>query len=188
MKKSFLAGLTLLALLVTTSASADGYRIDPSHSFVTFSIPHLGYSLLQGRFNTISGTFRYDPAHPADSQIRVEIDTASVDSNHAERDNHLRSNKFLDVGRYPKAIFESTDFQPQGSGGVLSGQLTLHGVTRKVAIPVTAIGAGKDPWGGFRSGWKGELAIERADYGISHNLGPAARVVTLGLFIEGIRQ
>lgn len=189
MKKSLLTTMAALTLFATTTVDADGYRIDPTHSFVTFSIPHLGYSLLHGRFNTIRGTFRHDPATPAASTIRVEIDTASIDSNHAERDKHLRGEGFLDVEKFPKAVFESTGFKADGpSRGVLSGKLTLHGVTRAVTIPVTAIGAGKDPWGGYRSGWQGELSLKRADYGITRNLGPAAEMVTLGLFIEGIRQ
>ncbi|MBF0187670.1 MAG: YceI family protein [Magnetococcales bacterium] len=188
MKTTLMAALAAVTLITAVPAAADDYKIDPTHSFVTFTIPHLGYSLLQGRFNTLSGSFSHDPAKPAASTIMVEIDTASIDSNHAERDKHLRGDDFLNVKKYPTATFKSTGFTPKGNGGTLKGKLTLHGVTKSVMIPVTAIGAGKDPWGGYRSGWKGELTLKRADYGISYNLGPAAESVTLGLFIEGIRK
>ncbi|MBF0380218.1 MAG: YceI family protein [Magnetococcales bacterium] len=187
--KSFIA--IALAAAFTFSASpaqADNYRIDPSHSFVEFSISHLGISVLQGRFNDISGDFNYDKNNPNSAKITVLVKTASVDSNHAERDKHLRNKDFLHVSKYPKATFTTTSFSGNGKTGTLKGKLTIHGKTNRVAIPIVYVGAGKDPWGGYRMGFTGKLRIKRSDYGISYNLGPAAESMDLGFFIEGIRK
>lgn len=181
-------GLTLSLALALSPAQAATYRIDPGHSFVQFTIAHLGFSLMQGRFNTISGSFTHDDTNPNNATTTVEVDTTSIDTNHAERDKHLRSADFLDVEKHPRATFTSTKFTPNGPNGTLEGNLTLHGVTRTVTIPVTFVGAGNDPWGGYRQGYTGKLTIKRADYGITRNLGPAAEEMELGLFIEGIRQ
>lgn len=188
MKKSLLAGMAALTLLASTPVRADSYTIDPTHSFIQFSISHLGYSLLQGRFNTLSGAFKYDPKAPDASSIRVQVQTASIDSNHAERDKHLRGTDFLDVENHPVARFTSTAIREKDGKAHIEGKLTLHGVTRTVRFEADLIGAGKDPWGGYRRGYAGQLTIKRSDYGISYNLGPAAEFMRLDLFIEGIRK
>ena len=158
-KKTLFASAIALGLLAGTTVNAADYVIDTrgAHASIKFKISHLGYSWLHGRFNTFSGGFSYDENNPSASKVSVEIDTASVDSNHAERDKHLRSDDFLDVAKYPKASFVSTSFSEQGDGkATLTGDLTLHGVTKPVTIDVVQVGAGKDPWGGFRRGFSGE--------------------------------
>lgn len=185
--------LTALALAGSLSASPvvlakESYRVDPTHSFVTFSISHLGYSLLQGRFNELSGDFVYDADNPAANAITMEVNTASIDSNHAERDKHLRSKDFLNVSKHPVASFKTTGFKPNGDDGVLSGELTLHGVTRPVDVDVQLVGAGEDPWGGFRRGYSGRTTIKRSDFGMDYNLGPAAESMDLHFVVEGVRQ
>nr|WP_198947791.1 YceI family protein [Magnetofaba australis] len=191
-KHTFIAFAASAALLLGTAninrAHAAQYTLDPTHSFVQFSIAHLGYSLLQGRFNTLSGSFSYDPKQPNAARIAVEVETASIDSNHAERDKHLRGADFLDVENYPKARFVSSAIHEANGKATVRGDLTLHGVTRPVRFEAELIGAGKDPWGGYRRGYKGSLTIKRADFGVSYNLGPAAETMRLDLFIEGIRQ
>lgn len=164
------------------------YKIDPEHSFVQFRIQHLGYSWLYGRFNTISGEFSYDPAQPESSQILVEIDTASIDTNHAERDKHLREEDFLDVDTYPKAVFQSTQYVGDAEQGTLKGRLTLHGVTRPITIELEKVGEGKDPWGGYRAGFVGKTTLTRKDFGVDYDLGAASETVQLELGIEGIRE
>ena len=188
-----LKGLVVVALAGMLAwnpapAQADNYRIDPGHSFIEFSISHLGISMLKGRFNDISGNFNYDENNPDQAKISVTVKTASVDSNHAERDKHLRDKRFLNVEKYPTATFTTTAFEDNGNTATLTGKLTLHGTTKTVTIPVTHIGAGKDPWGGYRRGFEGKLTIKRSDYGISYNLGPASESMELALFIEGIRE
>ena len=179
------------AMLLPTPLLAEKYVIDTegSHAFIQFRILHLGYSWLTGRFNTFNGEFEYDENNPDKASVQVEIDVASIDSNHAERDKHLRDEDFLDVKKFPKASFVSTAFEDNGDGtAVLKGNLTLHGVTKPVTIDVEHIGHGPDPWGGYRRGFEGTTRIALADYDINYNLGPKSREVELTLSVEGIRQ
>lgn len=180
-----------LASLMSMSALADKYVIDTTgaHASIQFRIKHLGYSWLTGRFNDFKGEFTFDEKNLAASQVNVVIDTKSVDSNHAERDKHLRGNDFLDVSTYPKAIFQSKSVVPGDNGTFqLVGDLTLHGVTKSVTIDAEHIGGGNDPWGGFRNGFAGTTTIKLKDFGIDYNLGPASETVELELHVEGIRQ
>ncbi len=189
--KTKLASLWVLALLGPGLAAAENYVIDTkgAHAFVQFRIEHLGYSWLLGRFNDFSGSFSYNEKDPAASKVAVTIKTASIDSNHAERDKHLRDEDFLHVDKYPEARFVSTAFKENGNGtAVLEGDLTLRGVTRPVSIAVEHIGHGPDPWGGYRRGFAGTTMLKLKDYNINYDLGPAAREVELFLSIEGIRQ
>ena len=182
---SALAMVGMLTLSAPTWAA--DYEIDPAHSFVQFRIHHLGYSWLFGRFNKISGEFTHDSANPEASTISVTIGTASVDTNHAERDKDIRG-RFLNVKNYPKATFKSTRYVGSEKAGVLHGELTVHGVTRPIAIQVEKIGEGEDPWGGYRVGFYGTTSLTRSDYGMTESLGPSADAMQLELTIEGIRK
>ena len=179
------------ALAFTSPLLAADYVIDHkgAHASVNFKIKHLGYSWLTGRFDKFGGRFSFDEKNINASKIRVEIDTNSVNSNHAERDKHLRSADFLEVSKYPTAVFESTSIVSTGGGKAdVTGKLTLHGVTKEIVIKVDHIGGGKDPWGGFRQGFAGTTRIALADYGIKKNLGPASKELELTLHVEGVRQ
>jgi polyisoprenoid-binding protein YceI len=191
-----LSALTLTSGLLAGSlapslAQAEDYLIDTkdAHAFIQFRIKHLGYSWIYGRFDDFAGTFSYDEKDPAASKADVVIKTASVDTNHAERDKHLRGGDFLNVGNYPEARFRSVSYQPSGSGkAILTGELTLHGVTRAVTIDASEIGHGPDPWSGYRRGFEGTTTLRLKDYGITRDLGPASTEVELTLSVEGIRQ
>lgn len=181
----------MLLLVLANPLHAASYTIDTKgmHAFIHFSIPHLGYSNLIGRFNDFTGSFDYDPEEPNASSIEVTIDTASIDSNHAERDKHLRDEDFLHVSKYPKATFVSTSYVAAGpDSGTLTGNLTLRGVTRPVTIKVEKIGEGPDPWGGYRVGFTGTTTIALADFGITKFLGKKSTEVKMILDIEGVRQ
>ncbi len=181
--------ITLLGFAASGSAiGAEQYTVDPAHTFVSFRIHHLGFSILQARFDKVSGDMTYDAEDPGKSSIRVQVETASIDTNHEKRDEHLRSAEFLDVQKYPEATFVSTKFEPHGDTGVLTGNLTLHGVTRPVTVETRFIGAGKDPWGGYRRGYTGTMHLKRSDFGMHHNLGPLGDEVELVLTVEGIRK
>ena len=186
----FLAILIALTIGFTGAAPvlAADYNIDPAHSFIQFRIQHLGYSMLLGRFNTLSGNFSFDPAKPADLSISVDVDATSVDTNHAERDKHIRSADFLDVEKFPAASFKSTGYTGSARSGVLSGDLTIHGVTKPVAIELDVIAEGADPWGGYRSGAMGKVRIKRSDYGVAYDLGPTGDWMDLELFVEGTKK
>jgi polyisoprenoid-binding protein YceI len=195
MKKQLLTAVTASAIalgsLFSVSAQAADYEIDTkgAHAFVQFKIQHLGYSWLLGRFNTFEGDFSYDKAAPEKSEIEIVIETASIDSNHAERDKHLKGADFLNVDEFPKAVFKSTDFEVKdGDNAIVTGIFMLHGVKKTISFPVEKIGEGKDPWGGYRAGFAGKTRLKLSDYGISYNLGPASTHVELELHIEGIRK
>ncbi|MEX2482815.1 MAG: YceI family protein [Gammaproteobacteria bacterium] len=181
------AGAAATSLVAAPVGAAD-YAIDPAHSFVEFRIQHLGYSWLYGRFNGMDGSFSYDADEPTASSIAITIDTGSVDSNHAERDKHLRGSDFFEVSSFPKATFKSTGYEGTAEKGVLSGVLSFHGVDKAIDIPVERIGEGPDPWGGYRAGFHGTYTMTRADFGLDYDLGPAATKVILDLGIEGVRQ
>lgn len=188
---------TLLNLSLATALVASGsifaadYAIDKkgAHASIQFKISHLGYSWLWGRFNDFDGSFSYDEKSAATSKISVTVNTKSVDSNHADRDKHLRSADFLDVGKFPTATFTSTSYT-EGSDGKakLKGNLTLHGVTKEVELDVTQVGAGKDPWGGYRRGFEATTRLALKDYGIKKNLGPASAELDLIIALEGIKK
>lgn len=191
MKKLVLASLISASLLGAAQAQAADYVIDTdgAHAFIQFKISHLGYSWLLGRFNDFEGTFSYDEANPSAAKVNVTIDVASLDSNHAERDKHLRSGDFFNVSKYPQAKFESTSYAPNGDGtGVMTGNFTLYGTTQEIAIDVKEIGSGEDPWGGFRRGFEGAVTLTPADFGMEYDLGPASETVEIFLSIEGIQQ
>ncbi len=180
-----------LSLPGITVAAPEQYVIDTegAHAFIQFRIKHLGYSWLYGRFNDFEGTFTYDPDDTSASAIDVTVKTASLDSNHAERDKHLRGEDFLEVDKYPTARFKTTSYKETGldkSG--LEGELTLKGVTKPITIEVERIGNGPDPWGGYRRGFEGRTSFALKDFGIDYNLGPASREVEMMLTVEGIRQ
>jgi polyisoprenoid-binding protein YceI len=190
-KKGIINFISLIAFVAPGISMADEYLIDTkgAHAFIQFRINHLGYSWLLGRFNNFSGSFSYDENNPVASKVNVIIEADSIDSNHAERDKHLRGEEFLNVAKYPKARFTSTSFKDNGDGtAVLTGDLTLHGMTRNINIDVKHIGHGPDPWGGYRRGFEGTTILKLADYGITYNLGPASREVELFLSVEGVRQ
>lgn len=181
---------TLIALSVSTVQAAD-YVIDREgqHAFVNFKISHLGFSWMYGGFNDFDGRFNWDAANPEASQVEVTLKTASVDTNHAERDKHLRSGDFLNVDQHPTATFVSRKVvSSDGESMDIIGDLTLNGVTREVTVDAEFIGEGEDPWGAYRAGFAGTTQIKLKDYNIKMDLGPASEEVELILSIEGIRQ
>ena len=185
MFKSIIGALLAASLVFAPQAFAANYKIDDKgqHAFVTFKVSHLGYSYIVGRFNEFSGTFFHDKNKPAESKTSVTINAQSIDTNHAERDKHLRSGDFLEVSRFPTITFKSTGYQPGGDMGKLMGDLTIKGVTRPVTIDVRHIGEGKDPWGGYRSGFHGTTLVKAGDFGIQEWVGD----IQIELNIEGTR-
>lgn len=187
-------GLTLsltAALFVSTNVFSDEYIIDTegAHASIQFKISHLGYSWMWGRFNEFEGSFSYDEKNKSASKISVTVKTASIDSNHAERDKHLRDTDILDVNKFPEATFVSTSYKESTDGkSTLKGLLTLHGVTKEIDIDVLQVGAGKDPWGGFRRGFEGRTRIALKDFGIMKDLGPASAELELIFDFEGIKK
>ena len=190
MKKSLL-GLTLGTLLFATgAATAADYKIDKEgqHAFVNFRIQHLGYSWLYGTFKDFDGTFSFDEKNPAGDKVNVTINTTSVDTNHAERDKHLRSADFLNASKFPQATFTSTAVKKEGEKLDITGNLTLNGVTKPITLSAQLIGQGDDPWGNKRAGFEANGKISLKDFNITTDLGPASQDVELIISVEGVQQ
>ncbi|MDX8407321.1 MAG: YceI family protein [Mariprofundaceae bacterium] len=194
--KTIFTSLAATAILLTASLPAQAaehyaFDIKGQHAFIHFKIKHLGYSWLMGEFRSFDGSFTYDETHPENNKVSVTINTASLDTNHAERNKHLRSADFFDVAQFPTATFTSTAYEPTGEGkGIVHGKLKLHGVSKDIAIEVSQIGTGPDPWGGYRRGFAGHTTLHLSDYKMKKSgmLGAAAENVELFLSVEGVRQ
>lgn len=177
---------TLLMLLGITQASAADYKIDPTHGFVEFKISHMGFSLVGGRFDKFSGNLAWDKDNPSASSVEVTVDTTSVDTNHAQRDEHISGADYLNVEKFPTATFKSTMYHGDADGGKLMGNFTLNGVTKPITIDVKRLGEGKDPWGGYRVGFSGETTLNGEDFGYKNQM--LHTPIAISLSIEGIKQ
>ncbi len=172
--------VALSTSLFAWAAQAETWKVDTSHSTVGFRVSHL-FTSVQGRFDRFEGTIQVDPAKLGAAKIRGSIEAASINTNNAKRDKHLRSADFFDVEKFPSLRFESTSLEGwDGRRGKLLGKLTLHGVTRDVALDVVFLGRGKDPWGNVRAGFTATLTIDRKDYGLNWN-----EVLETGGFLVG---
>ncbi|MDQ6965923.1 MAG: YceI family protein [Mariprofundaceae bacterium] len=195
MKNIKLLGAALLLAfgLSTTAQATEDYNFDIKwqHAFIHFKVKHLGFSWLMGEFRTFDGKFSYDAEHPEKNTVSVSIDTASLDTNHAERNKHLRSDDFFEVEEFPTATFTSTSYEDKGNDtGIVHGTLNLHGVDKEIAIKVSQIGTGPDRWGGYRRGFEGHTTLHLSDYNMKKSgmLGEASENVELFLSIEGVKQ
>jgi polyisoprenoid-binding protein YceI len=145
-------------------------NIDTSHSGVHFVVRHMVVSKVRGVFGQFSGTIDYDADNVEQSKVAVEIDAASIDTREPKRDAHLRSADFFDVEQFPKLTFQSTGVKRTGSDTLaVTGDLTIHGVTRPVTLKVEELGGGKDPWGNERLVWSAKTDINRKDFGLNWN-------------------
>jgi len=188
MKKTLLAATLSSVLLIPVFANASDYKIDSkgAHASINFRVSHLGYSFIQGRFNKFDGFFSFDYKNIKTSKVTVNIDTRSLDSNHAERDKHIKSADFINAGKFSSAKFSSTKVTQKSTGGLaIEGNLMLHGVTKKITIDAQLIGAGKDPWGGYRAGFQGTTRLQLADFDIQ--VMGSSSYVDMDLYIEGVR-
>lgn len=193
LKKTAIAtALAATALVGAGQVHAADYAVDTEgqHAFIQFKINHLGYSYILGNFEEFSGQFHYDPENLEASSVEMEVNVNSLNTNHAERDRHFLSDDFLSAGDYPTATFVTTGFEPTGDNeGTLTGDLTLKGETREIEMPVTLMGEGEDPWGGYRAGFEGSTMLTLADYGIDMSAFPEVmHELELYVTFEGVRQ
>ena len=170
---NFLYRLVLALLLVTAPALAGAatWQIDPDHAFVEFKVKHLMVSSVKGTFTKVAGTLEADDADLAKATVTVTIDTASLDTNIAKRDEHLRSPDFFDVAKYPTMNFTSKRVIVEGGKvSKVIGDLTIRGTTREVTLDVADFTpAIKDPWGKMRRGATATTTISRKDFGLTWN-------------------
>jgi polyisoprenoid-binding protein YceI len=146
------------------------YTLDPAHTRIGFVARHAMVTKVRGAFNEFEGTGTLDGTNPANSRVQVTIDTASIDTRNAQRDEHLRGNDFLAMKEYPRITFSSTGVrQLDDTTFEVTGDLTIKGVTNSITVPFTFEGAAKDPFGNLRIGLEGSVTINRKDYGITWN-------------------
>src|SRR5712692_6838317 len=146
------------------------WTIDSSHSQVNFSARHMGIMTVRGHFNDIQATIDFNQDDFTASSVEASINAGSLVTNDAKRDEHLRSADFLDVEKYPTITFKSTKIErAEHDRYRMTGDLTIHGVTRPVTLDVVYSGQIKDPWGNARAGFSAETTIRRSDWGISFN-------------------
>lgn len=190
--KIYLQKVLFFALVFGASiTNAADYMIDTErgHASIHFKIKNLGFSWLKGRFNEFSGDFSFDPDAPENAWVAVEIDPASVDSNHDERDELLRGDDFLNVEAFPKAKFVSKRVEVTGDKkGKVYGELTLKGITKELVIDAELVGMGEDPWGGERVGFEGTTRFALKDFDILPNLGLFSQHINMMLHIEGVKK
>ena len=154
--------------MATTTATRT-YKIDKAHSEAIFQVRHL-VTKVRGRFTDFEGAIEYNDATPEASTVNFTIKAASINTAEADRDNHLRSADFFDVEKYPDITFHSKRMTKRGDGYDVVGDLTIHGVTKEVILPVAHMGKAKDPWVGDRLGFEVETTLNRKDFGLAFNI------------------
>ncbi|MEQ5234443.1 YceI family protein [Providencia rettgeri] len=190
MLKKTVLGLATGALFLTAgSALAETYQFDKQgqHAFIEFRIQHLGYSWVYGSFKDFDGSFTYDAKDSSKDKVEVTIKTGSIDTNHAERDKHLRSGDFLNAAKFPEAKFVSTEVKKDGEAYKITGDFTLNGVTKPITLDAKLMGEGKDPWGGYRAGFEAEGNIKLKEFNIKSDLGPKSQEAQLLISVEGVQ-
>ncbi len=196
MKRIITSISTIIALALPTFVFASTWTIDPEHSNVGFKVRHLMVSNVKGNFDKHTGTVEINDKDITKSRVEVSIDTNSINTNVQKRDEHLRSADFFDVAKYPTMTFVSKKVAKAGKDRLkVTGDLTLHGVTRQVVLDVEPISKeSKDPWGNIRRGTAATTKIDRKDFGLTWNKGLETGGVLVGdeititLEIEMIRK
>lgn len=182
MKKTHL--LVLALLLGSPLAFSADYEIDQDHSTVGFKIRHL-VSKVNGTFNQFSGSVHYDKAKVSETRFKGTVETISINTANAKRDEHLKSPDFFDAAKFPKLEFESTQVKDLGGGKAkVTGNLTMHGVKKEVILDVEFLGEATDPWGTQRLGLSATGTLNRKDFGINWNKTLDKGGVMLGEDVE----
>jgi polyisoprenoid-binding protein YceI len=188
-----IVSLVALLSLSVQSRAADNYKVDPVHSSVNFRIAHANIGYVHGRINDPSGSFMLDEADPRKSAFNVEVQVANVDTHNEKRDAHLKSPDFFNAKQYPTITFKSTSVKKGSSDKVLdvTGDLTLHGVTKSITVPVELTGKGQFPPGSYRAGVETTFTIKRTDFDIKGIPAMPTAVgdeVRLTVALEGVKE
>lgn len=186
MKRLALAALLALG---TSAFAADNFEIDGACSRVTFRVVHLGVSPLYGQLSGVSGRMVLDDADPAKSTLHIVVAMSSLDTFDAKRDAHLEGADFFNVARYPTMTFKSTRVVKKSERVLnVTGDLTLHGVTRSVSMDFERLGTAKDTAGATRTGGEAIFTIKRSEFGISSTAGGLGDELRLIVAVEGVKQ
>lgn len=168
--------------------------IDPTHTTIGFSARHAMVAKVRGNFAEFAGSFTLDGSNPAASKAELTVQTATIDTRNADRDGHLKSADFLDVENFPTLTFTSTSVSGGGEKFTVTGDLTIHGVTKSVPVEFELLGVSTDPWGGIRIGFEGSTEISRKEFGLVWNAALETGGVLVGdtvkieLDVEAVKQ
>jgi len=187
--------MTTEATATATPTSLTTWAIDPVHSIAEFGIKHMMIATVKGRFGALSGMVRFDGADPTTGSVEVSIEVASITTNEAQRDGHLRSPDFFHAEQHPTMTFRSTRVeQVEGDAYRVHGELTIRDVTKPITLDMTYEGQITDPYGKRRAGFAAETTLNRGDYGLTFNQVLETGGVMVGdkvkvaLHIEAVRQ
>ena len=170
------------------------WQIDPTHTTIGFSVRHAMIAKVRGRFTDFAGSFTLNGDDPANSSAQLTVLLTSVDTQNDDRDNHLRSAEFFDVESFPEMTFISTSVESKGSDFVVTGDLSVHGVTKTVPVKFELVGISQDPWGNTRIGFEGEAEINRRDFGLEWNVALdtggvlVSENIKITLDVEAVKQ
>ena len=165
--------------------AAEAYKVDPVHSSIVFKVKHMETTNFYGRFNEVSGSFVIDEQAPAKSSVEIQVKAESIDTANAKRDQHLKGPDFFNVKQFPLISFKGKQVKKSEDGAYsVTGDLTLHGVTKEVTIRVERTGSGKDPLGNAIAGFEAVLKLKRSDYGMKFMVGPLGDEVQIVVSLE----
>lgn len=193
LKNNLIVGLLLTAGLGFSNvvlAEQEAYKIDDGHSFANWTIRHV-VSKASGTFSDVKGKILIDRDNLANSSVDAKINVLSVSSTHAKRDEHIKKEEYLDAGKFSEMTFVSSKIEAKNnSEGIITGTLTLHGVSKQMTFPFKVLGFGTDPWGGYRMGIEAHTSLKASDFGFGWGTKPNAPVgddIEITLLIEGVK-
>ena len=188
-KTHILFSLSLLIALLPVALAAETYEVDASHSTVIFRVKHSGVSYFYGRFKALSGVFTFDEADPAKNRVEIEVLADSVDTENERRDRHLRSPDFFNVKQFPVITFKSKAVNKvEGDTYEITGDLSLHGITKTSTLQAKQTGVGKNRRGHALAGFEAMFTIMRSDFGMTYRLDGLGDEVKLIVSLEGVSR
>ena len=189
-RKLHLVAAFSASFLAAPALATDTFDLDASHTSIVFFVNHFGYADTIGRFNDFSGSFEFDQENLQNSKIELVINAGSVDTNHAERDNHLRSPDFLNVDEFPEITFNSTAIEQTGDNTArVTGDMTLLGTTNAVTLDVTLNKLEPNPFSNIMTaGFSARGQLDRTEFGMTFGEGGIGSVLDLYIEAEGTKQ
>src|ERR1700720_1283796 len=180
--------VAFISEVVLSANAADTFKVDSVHSFVLFSVQHLGIANTYGRFNDISGTVVFDKDNPSKSSVELSVQVESIDTHNSIHDRSVKSPDFFDAKQFPTMTFKSTKVEGSGDTFKVSGDLTIHGVTKPLTVDFKKGGEGKGVFGEMRGGGETHFTIRRSDFGMNFEQGEVGDEVNIILSLEGIKK
>src|SRR5438477_4307156 len=186
--KPFAIVFAILSAFVLSANAADTFKVDPVHTFVLFSVQHLGIANTYGRFNDISGTVVFDKDSPSKSSVEFSVPVESLDTHNSIRERSLKSSDFFDAKQFPTITFKSTKVEGSGDTLKVSGDLTIRGVTKPVTVDFKKGGEGQGVFGEMRGVGNTQFTIMRSEVGMNFEQGEVGDEVNIILSLEGIKK